>query len=70
MWSIDLNMASSGEEPVQSRWPTDKDIVDVNLLISSIEERPLLRNKTLDSFYDRNEKSWGEEEVSCLMKPE
>jgi hypothetical protein len=35
----------------------EENILDIDLLITSIEERPLLWNKTIDSYSDRNERT-------------
>jgi len=63
--SIDFNMSSTDEETQI----LDEDILDVDLLIASVEERPLLRDKTLDSYSDRNEKRKCWRDIFCIMKP-
>jgi len=50
--SINFNMTTSDEETRIS----DEHIFYVELLITSIEQRPLLWNKTLNSYSRRNEK--------------
>jgi len=63
--SIDFNMSSTDEETQI----LDEDILDVDLLIASVEERPLLWDKTLDSYSDRNEKRKCWRDIFCRMKP-
>jgi len=46
-----------------------EDILDVDLLTTSIEERPLLWDKTLDLYSDRNEKRKCWRDIFCKMKP-
>jgi len=47
----------------------DEDIVDVDLLITLVEEKPILWNKTIDSYSDRNEKRKCWRDVFCKIKP-
>jgi len=56
--SIDFNMSS-----------TDEDNLDVGLLITSVEERPLLWDNTLDSYSDRNDKRKRCRDIFCITKP-
>lgn len=42
--------------------------LDIELLISLIENRPILWDKTLDKFSDRNEKRKAWQEVFGLMR--
>jgi hypothetical protein len=63
--SIDFNMSSTDEE-IQI---PEEDILDVDLLITSVEERPLLWDKTLDSYSDRNEKRKCWRDIFSIMKP-
>jgi len=46
-----------------------EDILDVDLLITSVEERPLLWDKMLDSYSDRNKKRKCWRDIFCIMKP-
>jgi len=66
-------MSSSTEEEVRSPLPQqiseDSDIIDIEILISSIEERPILWDKTLDTFSDRSKKRTAWRQVFSLMKP-
>ena len=46
-----------------------KDILDHDLLRTSIEEMPLLWDKTIDSYLDRNERRKCWKDIFCKMKP-
>jgi len=43
----------------------DEDILDVDLLITLVEEKPILCDKTIDSYSDRNEKRKCWRDVFC-----
>lgn len=57
---------SSTDEEIQVH---DEDILDVDLLITLVEENPLLWDKTLDSYSDRNEKRKCWKDIFCKIKP-
>ncbi|KAL4104427.1 hypothetical protein QTP88_019728 [Uroleucon formosanum] len=57
---------SSTDEEIQV---LDEDILDVDLLITLVEENPLLWDKTLDSYSDRNEKRKCWKDMFCKIKP-
>jgi len=57
---------SSTDEEIQIR---EEDILDVDLLIATVDERPKLWDKTLDSHSDRNEKRKCWRDILCIMKP-
>jgi hypothetical protein len=47
----------------------EEDILGIDLLITSIEEGPLLWDKTLNSYSDQNEKRKYWRDIFCIMKP-
>lgn len=57
---------SSTDEEIQV---LDEDILDVDLLITLVEANPLLWDKTLDSYSDRNEKRKCWKHIFCKIKP-
>lgn len=57
---------SSTDEEIQV---LDEDILDVDLLITLVEENPLSWDKTLDSYSNRNEKRKCRRNIFCKIKP-
>jgi len=54
------------DEEIQIR---EEDILDIDLLIATVEEIPMLWDKTLDSCSDQNEKRKCWRDIVCIMKP-
>jgi len=65
---IDISNFTSEIDPEQNNSQLDTEL-DIERLISLVESRPILWDKTLDKFSDRNEKRKAWREVFGLTNP-
>jgi len=65
---IEISNLTSEIDPEQNNSQLDTEL-DIELLISLVESRPILWDKTLDKFSDRNEKRKAWKEVFGLTNP-
>jgi len=65
---IEISNLTSEIDPEQNNSQLDTEL-DIELLISLVESRPILWDKTLDKFSDRNEKRKAWKEVFGSTNP-